>query len=880
MTTNSVRGSHSSPGVYDMEREHLITAKSLGVTHFGIAGETLKGPAFETIKIDRWSDFETYFGGTSTEKFKDTGYPKYELPYIAQEYLKESTDLRVCRILGLSGYDAGTAYPIYVKAGDVTYLAAVIRSKKTYTAMSDGSGCEPTKSGDTATELVKSFAISPYQTVKYDGNCVVTGTVTDDGSAAVLSATNLGKFTITVTLTDDKVYKYPVSLNYGDKDYIYKVIGNNPRGAAPIYVEYLFDYALTDLAKQVSGCTIVTGAYEPDKTNLKDYKSIFREATTPWIVSDVKSNGGSLNLRRLFRLHTISDGKTANKEVKVSIQNIKPDNGTFDLVVRQFNDSDNSPVILEKFSGLTMKEGDANYIGLRIGTIDGSYELKSKYVMVELEEGADVADCVPCGFEGYDLHSVTGFTLSGTTIKNFPVSYNTVYNPSVKAKRQYFGFSTSNGVDEDLLAYKGAKTEVSNGFHLDGILSSSYAVSGGSQKVFIDGQETGQVFSAVSPVGNVSNGKIPRILSEEYMKGTIYEDVNLRKFTVCFQGGFDGWDENRDSRTNTDAFKGTKYNGQFYDNKNIENWMDLPMEANTSDYYAYLAGYRQFANAQDVAINLFATPGIDFVNNELLVEDALDMIEDKDDGRGGDALYVVTAPDKPSGATDAADERYTAQEIADLLDMTSIDSSYICTYWPWVKIFDSNDNRYLNLPATKDVIRNMAMIDNKFASWYTPAGTKNNKGSVSCERATLKTKVSDEDVLYDGRINPIKTFGEDGVFVWGNKTIYKTESPLNRINARRLMIRLKDLVKKASRDLIFEQYDSTLKSQFESTVKGILSDVKKNRGISDYVVYADDSAENRDAHRLPGYIKVKPINSLEWLELVFDIYPESVSFDE
>lgn len=143
----------------------------------------------------------------------------------------------------------------------------------------------------------------------------------------------------------------------------------------------------------------------------------------------------------------------------------------------------------------------------------------------------------------------------------------------------------------------------------------------------------------------------------------------------------------------------------------------------------------------------------------------------------------------------------------------------------------------------------------------------------------MKTKLADEDTLYDGRINPVKTFAEDGVFIWGNKTIYSVDSPLNRINARRLMIRLKDLVVRASRQLVFEQYDSTLKSEFEGMVKSILSDVKKNRGISDFVVIADDSPENRDAHVLPGMIKVKPINSLEYIELTFSIYPESVSFD-
>ena len=61
--------------------------KSLGITTLGLVGETLKGPAFEPININSWSDFQNYFGGTSTEKYKGNGYPKYELPYIAKSYL-------------------------------------------------------------------------------------------------------------------------------------------------------------------------------------------------------------------------------------------------------------------------------------------------------------------------------------------------------------------------------------------------------------------------------------------------------------------------------------------------------------------------------------------------------------------------------------------------------------------------------------------------------------------------------------------------------------------------------------------------------------------------------------------------------------------------
>ena len=101
-----------SPGVYTSERDLTFVAQSVGVTTLGLAGETLRGPAFEPIFITNFDEFTTYFGGTSPEKFVNTQIPKYELGYIAKSYLTQSNQLFVTRVLGLSGYDAGPSWSI------------------------------------------------------------------------------------------------------------------------------------------------------------------------------------------------------------------------------------------------------------------------------------------------------------------------------------------------------------------------------------------------------------------------------------------------------------------------------------------------------------------------------------------------------------------------------------------------------------------------------------------------------------------------------------------------------------------------------------------------------------------------------------------------
>lgn len=946
-----------SPGVYTEERDVTYSVKSLGLTSLGLVGETLKGPAFQNIEIEDWSTFVDYFGGTSTEKFKANGRPKYELPYIAKSYLEKSKRLNVVRVLGLSGYDAGPAWILY---DTEEHPILVLRSKMTYAAVDAETYCEAKP--ETVSSVVNSISKTVYMNQLYNAECATT-----KGEESSEDKLKLG---ITVTCKDGSNYKssytYNVSLRSKDKDYIYNVLGTDPAsGDAPIYIDSLYDGMLPktdkeeeafkgfakggfikeapqvvsrlyyeiveDGTKEVNGETVKLYSFKqlskaptedvpeyngtvPEKataeeigskyidsstgeikvnkvyiesSTLPDYFSNFYEAfrcaQTPWVVSNVSANASdhTATMKKLFKFYTIADGNSSNYQVKISIQNIRPDEGTFDVVVRDFYDTDIAPVVLEKFSRCNMVEGDSGYIGYKIGTYDGGYMAKSKYITVEVADNDGLEACVPAGFLGYP-------SLFGDKIV---MNYNTEYNTGIKAKRQYFGLN-NDVLDTDILDYKGyyayssgdfAPKKLTNGFHLDAILGTSDF--SGNTKIMVDGV-TGYTFTPVSgsKVGTEKN--IPRIIDGGYMDQTIYNDVNVRKFTLYTYGGFDGWDVNRGYRTNGDKFKANKYNiGN--QNENSEqtvfkyvsatgygDMLKLEASAITSDYYAYLGGYKQYANPEDVDINVFATPGIDWHNNTLLVEDALDIIEDKEDGRGGDALYIIDPPQ-----FDDNGDQISADEVSDKLDEAEIDSSYACTYFPWVKYFDNSQKKYIDLPVTKDVVRNIADTDNNAYPWYAPAGMS--RGPVECIAAVKKTTLDEEDTLYGNRINPVKSFAQDGVKIWGNKTLYSSEtSPLNRVNVRRLMIRLKKLITNAAKALIFEQYDSTLEKQFRSLVEPILADAKSNRGITDYRVVTEVTAETMDQHILPAKILVKPTPALEYISISFVVYPQSVEFDE
>ena len=211
------------------------------------------------------------------------------------------------------------------------------------------------------------------------------------------------------------------------------------------------------------------------------------------------------------------------------------------------------------------------------------------------------------------------------------------------------------------------------------------------------------------------------------------------------------------------------------------------------------------------------------------------------------------------------------------LEGTDIDSYYAATYYPWVKYFDKENNLYINLPATKDAIRNMADVDNKKYPWYAPAGIE--RGNVECKKMHFFAKLEDEDTLYDGRINPLKTYSRDGVKIWGNKTMYTADTPMDRINVVRLMLYMRKLIIESTRGLIFEPNDITLKAEFESIVNPILAQIKKDRGITDFRLDVSQTPEQMDAHELSATLYVKPTPTLEYIEINFVVTPQGVSFD-
>jgi hypothetical protein len=634
-------------------------------------------------------------------------------------------------------------------------------------------------------------------------------------------------------------------------------------------------------------------------TSIAWFLDQYQTPKTPYFVSELRGN----KVYNLFRFMTISDGNSANTDVKISIANISFNNQTFDVLVRDFFDTDANPVVYEKYTNCTMDPTQNSFIGKKIGSADGEYPLNSAYIMVEMSDEYPV-DALPCGFYGLEERIYetatnpspfpiikTKYFFPGETIYDPPFgttagAANIVTSSGDIVRRTYLGISSQFGIDTDLLQYKGKKNPVvgwdlattsepwnyqTKGFHMD---------SGATVVTIVNSQVT-----SGTPAFDVG---VASFDSEPTSQESPYYFIYSRKFTCVFQGGFDGWDIYREFRTNQDRFAlgATGYlqgstptqryptasgDGTFKRIVIGDNTQDF---ANT-DYYAYLLGQLTFNNPESTNINVFVTPGIDYENNSNLCELAIGMVENE----RADAIYIVTTPDYNMYTPDSSSqyEIIYPQAAVDNLDNTGIDSSYTATYYPWILERDTVNNTQIYIPPTGQVCRNLALTDNISFPWFASAGYT--RGLVNSVKARLKLTQEDRDTLYQGRINPIATFSDVGTVIFGNKTLQIRDTALNRINVRRLLLQARKLISAVAVRLLFEQNDEIVRQQFLDSVNPILDAIRRDRGLYDFRVTVASTPEDLDRNTLTGKIYLKPTKALEFIDIEFLITPTGASFE-
>ena len=315
------------------------------------------------------------------------------------------------------------------------------------------------------------------------------------------------------------------------------------------------------------------------------------------------------------------------------------------------------------------------------------------------------------------------------------------------------------------------------------------------------------------------------------------------------------------------ASNGNLAHPQLFNDKisNINN-QGVNMTAATS-INAYKDAIRLLKNQDEYDINMLALPGVidNFTNHAQVITEAVNMVESR-----GDCFFVADPVEYGSALT-------TVTAKADARD-----SNYVAEYWPWIKIPDADLGMNVWVPASTLIPSVYAFNDRVAAPWFAPAGL--NRGALDIAVMTeRKLTHANRDTLYDSNVNPIATFPNAGVVVYGQKTLQKKASALDRINVRRLLIAAKKFIASSTKFLVFENNTAVTRNRFLSIVNPYFENIQQRQGLYAFKVQMDEANNTPDVidrNEMKGAIYLQPAKTAEFIIIDFNILPTGASFPE
>ena len=817
-----------SPGVFTREIDQSFLAGGIAQIGAAIVGPTIKGPALVPTQITSYSQFQNTFGS-----FTDDSY----VPFVVKEYLEKGGNvITVTRLLYEDGYELSNGVlAVVAQSGSVKVVSHVLHP--TYPVTTTG-----------ATNLFEDSLLQDAGSGSF--------ALKISGSYGVASGTDATAISFGGSFLVAEGVAISASIVPSSNRYISKVFSEDAKSIDyPVYVQY--DTDVTGLFGNLGHVTMSLEKIASFKS-LQDYQS----ASTPWITSQKIGS----TAKNLFKFHTLSHGTNVNYDVKVAILDVvtsdessDPDGyGSFTIQIRRINpgalgivnspygnnsDTDSSPALTE-FRNVNLNPASSRYIARIIGdryqtvsddgvvVINGDYPNTNPWFRVEVDPGVsnktNSKTLIPFGFRS--LYSP--IPMASGSLNLSATSYVTSQVVSSNfSSLNFFGFNfnnTNNSVYLSPTPTSGSNTGSNADFYLGDVNQDA---------------QTGYPSATAAYSGS---------LESALTGGTFQANVALstRKFIVPFQGGFDG------ARPNL-----PKYSGTYIAD---DNTFGFNCSTSTSTgTLAYNKAFNILSNTDYYDMNLLLTPGIiDSLHSSVTLA-ARTLSENRQD-----TFYVMDSNALTDSISTVASQVQT------------LDSNYTATYWPWVRIVNPDNNVPLWVPPSVVVPGVLAFNDSVAQPWYAPAGL--NRGGLTSVTDTYKRLLqSDRDTLYQARVNPIANFVNDGICIWGQKTLQARPSALDRVNVRRLLITVKKFIASSTRFLVFEQNTASTRARFLSIVNPYLEQVKAQQGLFAFRVIMDESNNTPDVidqNILYGQLFLQPTRTAEFIVLDFNIQPTGASF--
>jgi phage tail sheath protein FI len=250
----------------------------------------------------------------------------------------------------------------------------------------------------------------------------------------------------------------------------------------------------------------------------------------------------------------------------------------------------------------------------------------------------------------------------------------------------------------------------------------------------------------------------------------------------------------------------------------------------------------------------------------------------------GDCLALI---DPPYG--------YNTDEVIDwhngdapYTDHAALNSSYGALYWPFHKVYDAYTDAEVWIPPSGPASAIIAFSDFIAETWSAPAGLQRGKAKNSID-IEMSPDLGDRELLLglvagsNQCVNPFVNFTQDGVVLWGQKTLQRATTALDRVNVRRLLLYVEKLIATVGRFLVFEPNDEKTWRRFISMADSVCAPIKARRGLYDFRIICDETtntAEVIDQNKMVGKILIKPTKTAEVIVVDWTLLSTGSEFTE
>lgn len=914
-----------SPGVEVQEIDNTEHPKESLEVGPCVIGRTERGPAMRPVTVKSFSDFIEVFGnpipgGQLGDVWRDGNYtaPTYAA-YAAQAWLKNKSPITVVRTLGMQHENASVSGYAGWEAGE----------NSTDETGGGAYGLFVANSGSLLTcSLGAVFYFPSGGGFSVVGNRIDTGAVAS-GTSFYLTGTTTDFTGVIYNGSGAEVYRTAFNFDESSEKYIRKVFNTNPtltnsditdsRNLEVYWLGETFDQFLNETVVLSGSTGAVALGLSSGSVEYSNYQMGAQKAKSGWIFGqDLSPSTASYDaavMTRLFYFEALDvGGEWETKNVKVSVQDVKVSNvdenpyGSFAVVVRKANDHDGVVKVLERYTNCNLNPNSDNFVAKKIGDKyiewsesqrryieKGNHENVSKFIRVVTNADVDngVVDARLLPFGVYGPPKFRDFTVasgSATAVETyaFALGADGIYNSLTSSfvggittttkfafPRTMQRISSSEGdLGSPKNAYFGIKAAKTDGRRFDNsyrdvlrVLPSGLTESSTNIGVSWYFSLDELVMSGSGPhcyyeSGSRLAGNSMTAVSSSYAEVL---DQGFDRFTTPLYGGFDGLDI-----TEREAFRNSK--------------MESKTELTSYEINSLRRALDSINDPEVLNFNLLVVPGI---TNEGVTSRALDICEER-----GDCYFImdITSDDsyKPSteGTTETFDTVNTVSGLKTGLKDRGINTSYGASYYPWVQIKDTIAGVSLWVPPSIPALGVTAYSEKVSQLWFAPAGFNrggltNGAAGIPVTSVRYKLSKKERDLLAESNINPIASFPEEGIVIFGQKTLLNKESALSRINVRRLLIYVKKEISKMAASVLFDQNVKTTWNRFLAKAEPFIADIKAKFGLTDAKLVLDETTTTPAiADRNIVYAKcyLKPARSIEHFFVDFNITDTGAAF--